>query len=319
MKFTEKTIKEFIQKYQNGQSIRSIAIEYNTTTHTVSKYMKQYGCIIESQHAKRFNENAFDIIDTPDKAYWLGFLYTDGNIGSSDNSITINLQESDIEHLRKFNKFLDYAKDNIKVYSNKEGFKFCRFYCKNAHMHEQLNKLGCVPNKSLIIKFPEFMINSQYIWDFIRGIFDGDGCVTFDNRGNNYSQPRCSISSGSEEFIYKLSEVIKDLGFGNIVHKRGNIYILSIGDKTYGLNAKFLVKLYENSSVYLTRKYEHYLNYKRGRSVQEYTELLSGNIGEKLELESRDQMYENPEINSEIKESESSYSVEGETYANTNI
>lgn len=54
--------------------------------------------------------------------------------------------------------------------------------------------------------------------------------------------------------------------------------------------------------------------FKNGsRSVEEFTELQSGNIGEKLKLESRDYMYENPEINLETKESESSYSVGGET------
>lgn len=67
--------------------------------------------------------------------------------------------------------------------------------------------------------------------------------------------------------------------------------------------------------LYLDRKYKLYNFFKNGsRSVEEFTELQSGNIGEKLELESRDYMYENPEINSETKKSESSYSVEGETY-----
>ena len=46
--------------------------------------------------------------------------------------------------------------------------------------------------------------------------------------------------------------------------------------------------------------------------IEESSELLSGNIGENPKKE-------NPEINSEIKESESLYSVEGETYENTNI
>ena len=46
--------------------------------------------------------------------------------------------------------------------------------------------------------------------------------------------------------------------------------------------------------------------------TKELEELLSGNIGEKPEKE-------NPEINLENKESKSSYSVESETYANTNI
>lgn len=45
----------------------------------------------------------------------------------------------------------------------------------------------------------------------------------------------------------------------------------------------------------------------RSRSVEEFTELLSGNIGEASEMG-------NTEINSEIKKSESSYSVEIENY-----
>lgn len=58
----------------------------------------------------------------------------------------------------------------------------------------------------------------------------------------------------------------------------------------------------------LDRKYKLYEFFKNGsRSVKEFTELLSGNIGEKPEME-------NPEINSETKESESSYSVEVENY-----
>lgn len=46
--------------------------------------------------------------------------------------------------------------------------------------------------------------------------------------------------------------------------------------------------------------------------IEELLELSSGNIGEKLELESRDYMYENPEINLEGNMSKSLYSVENE-------
>ena len=53
----------------------------------------------------------------------------------------------------------------------------------------------------------------------------------------------------------------------------------------------------------------NYLNFFQNgsRSVKEFTELSSGNIGGKPNQE-------NPEINLEIKKSKSLYSVEGETY-----
>lgn len=42
-------------------------------------------------------------------------------------------------------------------------------------MFNDLCTLGCVPNKSLILKFPK--IQEQFVPHFIRGYFDGDGCV----------------------------------------------------------------------------------------------------------------------------------------------
>ena len=52
----------------------------------------------------------------------------------------------------------------------------------------------------------------------------------------------------------------------------------------------------------------YWIWFKNGsRSVKEFTELLSGNIGESPIYQ------DNTEINSENKESESSYSIESET------
>ena len=53
----------------------------------------------------------FDSIDTEEKAYWLGFIYADGNIMTVTKKIqtytlNITLKNSDIEHLHKFNTFM---------------------------------------------------------------------------------------------------------------------------------------------------------------------------------------------------------------------
>lgn len=115
------------------------------------------------------------------------------------------------------------------------------------------------------MKFPKFICESNYFWDFIRGYFDGDGCLTYDNR-SNFREPRCSFSSGSRDFINSLSEELKSRGFNNKVSLVKNTYILTIGDRKWNTNAKFMRILYKNAHIFLKRKYLKFLNY-RGRLI----------------------------------------------------
>ena len=48
--------------------------------HTLSLMLKKRGYKINPHGKKDINSNIFNIIDTEEKAYWLGFLYADGNV-----------------------------------------------------------------------------------------------------------------------------------------------------------------------------------------------------------------------------------------------
>jgi intein-encoded DNA endonuclease-like protein len=41
-----------------------------------------------------------------------------------------------------------------------------------------LAEYNIVPNKSKIFTMPLDKIPDKYIWDFVRGLMDGDGCIT---------------------------------------------------------------------------------------------------------------------------------------------
>lgn len=71
----------------------------------------------------KYQQDIFKIIDTPEKAYWLGFLAADGcNYQREHNaSIIININEKDINHLEKFKKFCK-TDAVIKSYIAYEGF-----------------------------------------------------------------------------------------------------------------------------------------------------------------------------------------------------
>lgn len=147
----------------------------------MSRKLKAKGIeIINHQNETKFNEHIFDVIDTEEKAYWLGFIFADGYISSRDNGFELSLKGSDIEHLHKFNKFMEHNKDNVKlgeVKNKDKTFLRCRWGIVNKHLWNTLNNLGCTPRKSLTLQFPN--ISEELEIPFIRGYFDGDGCLSY--------------------------------------------------------------------------------------------------------------------------------------------
>ena len=49
-----------------------------------------------------YNEDYFKVIDSEDKAYWLGFISADGSVSKDAYHIRISLSSIDIKHLEKF-------------------------------------------------------------------------------------------------------------------------------------------------------------------------------------------------------------------------
>lgn len=49
-----------------------------------------------------YNKEYFKQIDTPEKAYWLGFIAADGNVRKDLLKLRIELNIRDYHHLEKF-------------------------------------------------------------------------------------------------------------------------------------------------------------------------------------------------------------------------
>ena len=64
--------------------------------------------------------------------------------------------------------------NNEKLNNNRQNqYKIC--VC-GTKIHHDLEKHGCVENKSLILQFPT-TVPEELMHHFIRGYFDGDGCI----------------------------------------------------------------------------------------------------------------------------------------------
>ena len=82
-KIGKEIINNAINEYVKGDiSIVMCAKKYNIGATTLTRHLKKNGIEIKENHGKKYfyNENYFEIIDTEEKAYWLGFIAADGCI-----------------------------------------------------------------------------------------------------------------------------------------------------------------------------------------------------------------------------------------------
>ena len=122
------------------------------------------------------NEHYFDSIDTEEKAYWLGFLFADGSTNGKNNSITFGQIKDRVDTVIAFKNAISLTKDiQIKYPNVGHAFYFCHFASKI--MANKLKEYGCIPQKSLLGKFNPSIVSEKYMNSFIRGYFDGDGCI----------------------------------------------------------------------------------------------------------------------------------------------
>ena len=126
IEFSQEQIEDILNKYQNNWSQQKIADFYQVSRPVIKRILKVQNdkIIIRNKTSKyQYQQNIFEIIDTAEKAYWLGFLAADGcNYQREHNaSIILNVHWKDMKHLNKFKQFCN-TNAEIKSYIGYEGF-----------------------------------------------------------------------------------------------------------------------------------------------------------------------------------------------------
>lgn len=251
-KFTIEEEKIIIQDYQEGLSLAAVGRKWHCDPSTVKNILKAYNVSTRNRSEARrqflhytLNENIFEKIDTPEKAYWLGVMYSDGYISKTKytNKFGISVSLKDKEWLEKYKAFLNYSGE-VKIYetaegSYKAGVQYARLLIGNNKIVDDLEKWGVVEHKSKVLKtLPKI----DFLDDFIRGYIDGDGSLRKDYP--------CFQISGTQEF---LSSIAKYLKIDYRLYPDKTIYTLRYNTK----ESEYLEKrLYSNAEVYLQRKYD---------------------------------------------------------------
>lgn len=234
---------------------------------------------MSNNRKNKVNDDYFKNINAK-SAYYLGFIAADGHITNYDrktNHLIINILASDRNILDNLKKDLQYEGNIYNVNKSNGQTQVSIRICSNI-IKEDINKYINTNNKTYELNWCKD-IPDDLIRHFIRGYFDGDGCVHFNKEKGHYS----ASLVGTENFMYNL-QLFYNLNNNNedgSIKRHANYTNLTFGGKY--VSKKFLDWIYKDSSedTRLLRKYMKYLE-------------LSEYIGDE------DKPYNNQKINFEI-------------------
>jgi len=204
------------------------------------------------------DETFFDIIDTKEKAYFLGLIYSDGSV--SDRALIIGLQERDGDILLKLGNKIMYTGSTTMMYSkNSNHQNSCVLRLYSRDLVNALEKLGCGRRKTYSLKLPA--ISKELYSHFIRGVFDGDGCITNKQIGYYFS------ITGNKEFLEEINSIlVKKLNIKPCKISRKNKSSELFGAIQYSKNSDLLKirdYIYKDcEDLYIERKYTKFFEIK---------------------------------------------------------
>lgn len=234
-------LKEFLLKHSNKEASEKFHVHEGT----IEKICRKMG-LKKGRHFKHTkNENFFENIDSHDKAYLLGIMYSDGFV-KRNSCFGLVLHKDDEELLHFFKEKISYSGPLKTSSSFAKKNQICLEICSKK-ICEDLVKLGCVVNKSLTLKWPSFLDNSPYVWSFILGVIDGDGHI------QNYDGTVGCQITGAVDFCEGMKIFLQKNGIKSSMHSYKNPLTKDV--RIYSSNAITLFsKLLENQTFSLKRK-----------------------------------------------------------------
>lgn len=213
-------------KIELNSPLRSLAVKTSPAIHvfTLERAMAR-------PRLHFVDEQFFDSIDSEAKAYWLGFLYADGH--PAKRALVLGLAAIDGEHVVRFRTALR---------------------SEHAMRHTPQVSTVAISSSRLSARVRELrdgaVIPRRYTNHFVRGVFDGDGCIHVKPRG----WPMLTIA-GNRALLWKLRGLAIAQGIERSYlrkHSTGRTWVLHVSTLT-GV-CRFRDWMYRDATVYLARK-----------------------------------------------------------------
>lgn len=260
---TIEQLKEIEKKINNGVFLIELAKEYNLNKETMRNLLAENDLTIKNKNRvnRKIKSDYFSNIDSPIKAYWLGFLFTDGCVDHHKKTgrIRLQLQKQDLEILEKFKE--DLGIDGKIIYDIRVNSTCCSVEFVNEQIYNDLLKYFIIPNKTYEIDcIPYNKIPSEFLSSYALGLFDGDGGLSMSQDFStdvtlSYTAYHKTEAKDFQDLINLLikNEHPNKIFFTSAWHAqwRGRLQVIKILDI-----------LYSNCPRFLKRKHDKYIALK---------------------------------------------------------
>lgn len=257
---SEEQVKIVCDKYLAGATSTSIAKDFNVDGETVRRWLKISNITMRQSReslAAYLDENYFSSISDERRAYWFGFLIADACIGkSAGDRRSLRFYTKDEWPVKQFAADIGYS-GRIRppeksrgqhgiVFNNKV---FCRHLIRLGYLDWKIGNPRALEN-----------IQDNLIHHFIRGFFDGDGCISF----NKKSKKSYYFNFAADKKHYDCLDSVENIISDKLRFRKKGVKIRSTAC-CIGWNGRHQVEsfgkwLYKDATCYLARKYERFCN-----------------------------------------------------------
>lgn len=243
--------KQWATLYLSGEPLSDIATKYDVSNQTVLNYLVEDGIetrdYSESGRVYPIDDSFFHVIDTDEKAYWLGWFFASGGIGvqSTSEFVELIVRAEDLDRLDAFSE----AVQTRRPYDSIRDGAVYRLRIKNPNLYEQLKGHGLTPHKAHTLLFPEHLPFERKR-PFLLGYVEGKSTVHSDT----------FTMSGTPPFLSAAQRLLKE--------SAGLDATLSTDSKRLYLNqtsiiSSFVEWLYRDMLTFSVSRREQLLNGNR--------------------------------------------------------
>ena len=264
---------KIIEKYQEGHGLDKIVEELNLPfgfdkvrsilqdNDIKIRNVQESAKVKEMPDLRKYSINDDYCIESHNGAWLLGFIAADGYLPvgkGSNNRITISLAEKDVDILEAIKKELNYTGPITHYESN--GYPTVSLSFTSKNIRQNIEKYGIGNNKTFKLHhLPN--LPKEYMIDFIRGFFDGDGAI-YESKDHHV---RMGIVCVSRNFLKEISDFLNKEYGTSIPTIYETVRVHTIYNVTYYKGDTFLLGelFYNNDYLALPRKKNYFLELKK--------------------------------------------------------
>lgn len=246
----EQFIELFYQRELTYAELSEI-IEFPYVTSVFSRLVRGIGWKKDVGKPNKYSvDESFFSQWSKQNAWAYGWLITDGHI--RDKYVDLTLQTADEDVLLKLKELLHF---NGNLYDHNKNHKTLRIY--NRDLVNSLYRLGIpTKDKTFNCRFPD--IPNEFMRDFIRGTFEGDGSISI----SKTHDLKVSVGGASRELMSGIQNFLISNGINARAVQDNNGFIM-LHAQSLSDSLRWLYLMYNGTekSERLDRKFDKYVSF----------------------------------------------------------